>query len=257
MKITLKVLMVIVVIGLILMAVGLGLGASTQFYIDNSGIHTSAMFNETIKKENTDEFDQIEISVAAANVEIIPSSEYGFEILNHSKHKINYELKDGKLTMVQKINKSFNLNFGFNVVEKEEIRIYVPKETLLKKLNISTASGKVYLEKIRCEKAILNLVSGNLTATGVQSQGLDIKMISGNANIQGTLTGSNKVDMISGNLNLDIDGAVEDYSRNISKISGSLYIQGEKSNDIQFVSSSKNSFNIQMTSGNIKFNFTE
>lgn len=281
--------------GIVLMGTGFAFGANTQLYIDGSGLHMGdSNESEKISKTAIQPITEIEVDVASAEIQIIPSADYGFEINSRKNPQITYTNENGKLKISQSGNyfwKIFGFDFNFS---HDSIKIFLPEDAKLQTVYLKTMSGKVSIGKLQCqtlnvravsgsvsaeklvsdttdvnctsgnvtinesksEKFNLNLTSGSLKASGIQSNGLTADLTSGSATIEGELLGANTFKLISGSLRLNISGAKQDYRRFVNVISGSIYIDGEKNNTGDSNSSAKNSLNINLTSGSARIDFS-
>lgn len=191
----------------------------------------------------------------------------------------------------------FNIDFSFMFgrYKPQTIRIYLPANTALKDIYIKDTSGKVELSDFSSEKAYLDVISGNIKVTngkiddftakrasgnlemnqcelGVSNfsvisgktvindsivKGLNITSTSGKIDFNGTLSGNTDIYSISGNVNLSIKGKTEDYRRDISMISGNLYVNGVKSSSDANESTAKYNLKIKTVSGGVKLNFED
>lgn len=278
------------ILGAVLMIGGFVLGADTNIYIDENGFTTDSEDDyQEISQRDTTEISQIEIDTASADIEIIPSDGYGFDLTGRS---LVYSFEDGKLKVDQK-NSLFKWRlFGF-YNENESIKIYLPSGAYLENVNIESSSGRIKVTELNADAIYIDLVSGqttmrsieantitaestsgdidisdakadrfdfvltsgHLTMSGIESDGFAAKLTSGGAGLEGDFRGSNIIEVTSGNVNMDITGRKNDYSRFISVVSGSVFIDGERGAGNDSNTGAHNSLEIDVTSGSVKINF--
>lgn len=284
------IILCVAILGAGLMIGGFVLGADTNIYIDESGFSIENEDDyQTESHRDTQEISAIEIDTASSDIEIIPSDEYGFDITGKS---LIYSFKDGKLKIVQK-NTIFKWRlFGF-YTQNDTIKIYLPGNANLESVNIRTASGKIRVTDLNADVINIGLVSGQttmrsivadtitlastsgniditgasasrfdcvltsgeLTMSKIESDGFSADLTSGNASLAGDFRGDNRIKLTSGNVNIDMLGKKSDYSRFISVISGSVYIDGERANGNDSNTGALNSLDIDVTSGSVKISF--
>lgn len=294
MKKSVIILSVAALAGVAAIAVGLALGAQTQFYVDKTGFHTAGKSTaETIREMDAEPFGDIEIDVGSSNIEILEADRYGYEVDCQNTNKMVCVNKDGRLAITQEGGFSlFRFNFSF---KSSSIKVYIPRDTQLGNVSIADSSGNVVLKGLSCanlavkatsgrtelfdtaadtitvEKSSggigldncaaprfdLSLTSGSLKAGNIDSGQMKLKLTSGSAKIEGKLTGETEISVISGNVDLNIDGNKNDYNRDISVVSGNVRIDGDRVRDDDFTNpAAKNSLRVDSTSGDITVNFT-
>ena len=288
------VLLILAVVGIVLMACGFSLGAYTNLSLDRNGLnYGGAEKMIDVNETNIGQITEIDIDMAAANVEIIPGPDYGYEIHSTRNNPITHKFENGKLTISQNLSFSwrlFSFNFDFS---HDSVKIYLPPEAFMQNVSVRTASGKIYLSSMNCDRFNLSsssgkidakdvtatdfsanctsgkvsldsvkadrfnlvLTSGQLTANNINSGTLSATLTSGSAKLSGQFLGSTNISMTSGSVNMDIDGKREDYRTSASTVSGSVRVNGEKLNDQDRNSSAPYSLNVDVISGGVRINY--
>lgn len=270
-------------------------GSRFAFYTDESGFHmvrndAAQIYADKAAKK----FEDIEIKADSTNIEFIAADDYGFEYAANSTADTVYSNENGKLTITQTSRgRFFNLNLSG---KNEYIKIYIPKEAVMKnvavtdfsgnitidrlmtdKLNINATSGNANIGNLQAATVIIdktsgnvnidgckadnlnvNLTSGKLKAKSMELGGMTIKVTSGNTELDGKLLGANDITSLSGNVTLNIQGEKKDYNSNISVISGNVTVDGNNTKTYEYENAdAANSLKINATSGNVTVNFSD
>ena len=294
MKTLWKIVVSLGIIGAVLMVVGLVLGAnSSGFYFNENGLNMYNKGSERIVVMDLEAIQDIEIDVASANIRFISADSYGIEIISKRDGAFKYYIDDGRLVVKETRDLSFFI-FNFNW-EAEYVNVYLPANADLASIVIKNDSGNIELAELNCETLRIDLVSGNmkvsdikastislydesgkinakkleaekfnfhvtsgtLVAQDIVSQDLVARVLSGNAKIDGLLKGHSDISVTSGGVELEIIGSEQDYNRDISVVSGSVKINGNKNSAGTVDFKAANSLRIKVTSGNVKLNFTK
>lgn len=289
-----KTLLTMAVIGAALMAAGYVLGAEMSVYIDFGGLHIGNEERGMQSQPDIGKVTDIEIDVLSADIEIVPSDKFGFDISSRDNAPITYTLEGGRLKISQALMRSLrlvNLDFDFT---NDTVTVYVPESEALNNVSIKTLSGTINIGELNCRRLEMSMASGNtkiyramakelnvhsvsgdvalnqceaenfgfvlasgkLTADGLQSNGLSVNLTSGDANISGRFNGSNSIKVLSGDVNMKIYGEEDDYNRTVSLVSGDVHINGTKSN-ASVRNSADNDLIIDITSGDVKIEFVK
>jgi len=297
MKKLLIVLLIIGGFGIVLMIGGFVLGASTSLFIDTDGFHIKNKGSEIImNKDNLPAFTSMDISIASANVELIPSNSYGIDISsNRSNVDIVYSVENGVLKVDQHIRWFIGI-FDFRSWFREtNVKIFYPagskfeyiyfygtsgqmtadkieasdiflkltsgrvilSDIVTDKMRAKVTSGSVNFNNLSTEKFDCDITSGTIYAKNLSSKFLNLKMTSGNFTAEGEMKGDNYIKLTSGNVNLGIYGNRADYSRDVDVTSGNVYIDGSRANGNEIIRSAPNSLTVKLTSGNVRVDFTE
>ena len=93
----------------------------------------------------------------------------------------------------------------------------------------------------------------------ITSKGLYLKNTSGSISISGDITGDNEVHSVSGKVSVKLKGNLNDYRKQFSMTSGSLYIDGQKIKGYTELSQNNfpHSIKISTVSGSIHVDFSQ
>ena len=284
------IILCVAIAGICLMIGGFLLGADTNISISDEGLKFDRDNDiQIVSRHDLNTISEINVNVASADIEIIPSDEYGFEIRGKS---LTYAFENGRLTIEQEHSIFTWRLFGFHT-ESDSIKIYLPETAFLDSVNLKTSSGRILaetlnadllsvdvtsgktalqdltvanftakctsgsilIEDMTAESADITLTSGDLTVTGFVSNGFTADLTSGNASLSGDFNGENNISITSGNVSMDLKDAKTDYSRFINVTSGSVYIDGQKGGGSDTNTGAENTLFITVTSGNVRLNF--
>ena len=181
-------------------------------------------------------------------------------------------------------------NFGFQ--PSDYIEIYLPADAVLNTIDIKAVSGDLKVDKLNSDKVYLQLMSGDvrlgefngkyfmvkatsgnvkiengnvdtidltllsgdLSVTQLTCQQFIADMTSGNINVRGAIKGDIRIKALSGDIRLQLDGQQQDYNRNITVLSGDVYINRDKGGGRVDFNGPYN-IDINATSGNVRIDF--
>ena len=216
--------------------------------------------------KHTDTLETIIVSVAPENIEILPYD--GKDIViqyRDDKDNSMYEIKDSKSTLKFKRN-DFELSvnafsvfditklFSMDDIMNDEdltVKVYIPKDKAFE-YQVNTVSGKISMQDVKAnDDLIISTTSGEVEIVGVSTnESADISTVSGDIEITdvvaghdvsiSTTSGEVRVNMlilekeaeistISGDVEIGIGESSDDYSVEISTISGNT--NSEKGKD--------------------------
>lgn len=158
---------------------------------------------------------------------------------------------------------------------KGKIYIYIPEEKQLNRVRIEMGVGTVNIHDISMKSLDIECGVGMLSCSNVTAENADIeggvgsiafKDIAfsnfqleggvGDIDVEGKLTGKTVVSAGMGNINIHVDGKKDNYNYNIETGLGPIYIDGEKTGDINFSNNScSNLLDIEGGIGTIYINF--
>ncbi|MDD3218016.1 MAG: DUF4097 family beta strand repeat-containing protein [Lachnospiraceae bacterium] len=179
-----------IAVGACFTLIGMLMGGKPGFYADLKGVHDAESYRSdtvhTLEKMKIEDFDDVEISIDYADVEIIPSDDYYLEYQIQSSNEIEYSVKDNKLTVGEKEGRGkfffFNFTFfGFSTDTVEDaVKVYVPKEEQLENVNLKTESGTIRLnDSLQIENLKLKNEYGDVKIDTLTAQNLEVKLESG------------------------------------------------------------------------------
>ena len=238
--------------------------------------------------KHTDTLETIIVSVAPENIEILPYD--GKDIViqyRDDKDNSMYEIKDSKSTLKFKRN-DFELSvnafsvfditklFSMDDIMNDEdltVKVYIPKDKAFE-YQVNTVSGKISMQDVKAnDDLIISTTSGEVEIVGVSTnESADISTVSGDIEITdvvaghdvsiSTTSGEVRVNMlilekeaeistISGDVEIGIGESCDDYSVEISTISGNT--NSEKGKDRK----ANKEISVSTTSADVTVTFSE
>ena len=230
----------------------------------------SSIFGISIKSENAEYIirdiknDVIELDVDIESAKITFKNDSSFKVESTNNVKINDNGK--KLTIKER-------NFLFNDTN-EEIIIYLPISKQFNEVSIDAGCSDVFIENLITNKLDLDIgagkveskslnVSGNasldtgagqINVNGALINNLDLDMGIGEVIINGTLTGMTDIDAGVGKLDINLNEFINNYSFQIQKGVGEIYINGKIIKDNYIYGVGGNTINIDGGIGEININ---
>lgn len=238
--------------------------------------------------KHTDTLETIIVSVAPENIEILPYD--GKDIViqyRDDKDNSMYEIKDSKSTLKFKRN-DFELSvnafsvfditklFSMDDIMNDEdltVRVYVPKDSVFE-YQVNSVSGTIRMQDVKAnDDLIISTTSGEVEIVGVSTnESADISTVSGDIELTdvvaghdvsiSTTSGEIRVNMlilekdaeistISGDVEIGIGEPSDDYSVEISTVSGN--INSEKGKDRK----ANKEISVSTTSADVTVTFSE
>ena len=238
--------------------------------------------------KHTDTLETIIVSVAPENIEILPYD--GKDIViqyRDDKDNSMYEIKDSKSTLKFKRN-DFELSvnafsvfditklFSMDDIMNDEdltVRVYVPKDSVFE-YQVNSVSGTIRMQDVKAnDDLIISTTSGEVEIVGVSTnESADISTVSGDIEITdvvaghdvsiSTTSGEVRVNMlilekeaeistISGDVEIGIGESSDDYSVEISTVSGNT--DSEKGKDRK----ANKEISVSTTSADVTVTFSE
>ena len=238
--------------------------------------------------KHTDTLETIIVSVAPENIEILPYDGKDI-VIQYRDNKDNsmYEIKDSKSTLKFKRN-DFELSvnafsvfditklFSMDDIMNDEdltVRVYVPKDSVFE-YQVNSVSGTIRMQDVKAnDDLIISTTSGEVEIVGVSTnESADISTVSGDIEITdvvaghdvnvSTTSGEVRVNMlilekeaeistISGDVEIGIGESCDDYSVEISTVSGN--INSEKGKDRK----ANKEISVSTTSADVTVTFSE
>ena len=238
--------------------------------------------------KHTDTLETIIVSVAPENIEISPYD--GKDIViqyRDDKDNSMYEIKDSKSTLKFKRN-DFELSvnafsvfditklFSMDDIMNDEdltVKVYIPKDKAFE-YQVNSLSGKIRMQDVKAnDDLIISTTSGEVEIVGVSTnESADISTVSGDIEITdvvaghdvsiSTTSGEVRVNMlilekeaeistISGDVEIGIGESSDDYSVEISTVSGNT--NSEKGKDRK----ANKEISVSTTSADVTVTFSE
>ena len=238
--------------------------------------------------KHTDTLETIIVSVAPENIEILPYD--GKDIViqyRDDKDNSMYEIKDSKSTLKFKRN-DFELSvnafsvfditklFSMDDIMSDEdltVKVYIPKDKAFE-YQVNTVSGKISMQDVKAnDDLIISTTSGEVEIVGVSTnESADISTVSGDIEITDVVAGHDvsisttagkirvntlilekdaEISTISGDVEIGIGESCDDYSVEISTVSGN--INSEKGKDRK----ANKEISVSTTSADVTVTFSE
>jgi len=156
-----------------------------------------------------------------------------------------------------------------------DITIYIP-ETILKKLDVESSTGKIYIENINTQKleidqgtgvleideteAFSTEISGGIGEMNINDSilnNLELDTGIGNVNINSYLTGTSEIECGIGNIRIKLQGEKEQYMIKTNKGIGDIKINDKEYEDDKTIGSGENKIKIEGGIGKIVIDFED
>lgn len=129
----------------------------------------------------------------------------------------------------------------------------------LEQLNLDVASGDIEMHNVSANDVRITMMSGSLTANAVKYRNLKLDLASCDIDIQGEISDQLNINMLSGNVKIRLTGNPDDYSYEVTNLSGDVRINGRSmgfGTGIFETSSGRSSYIvINTTSGDVDISF--
>ncbi|MCL1791200.1 MAG: DUF4097 domain-containing protein [Peptococcaceae bacterium] len=124
-------------------------------------------------------------------------------------------------------------------------------------MKLSLTSGSMEISGVKAETLRLTAASGGVKGNGIITQGLSAHATSGSVRLAGEFAGDNTFEVQSGSCTVETKGSKGDYSRYISVNSGTVWVNGQKTQGNDVNTSAPNSMRIKVTSGSARVVFLD
>lgn len=192
------------VVGGILLAIGVGVGASHNFslfkFFDVSIGRPELASQEYMK---LDEFDSLYIDMNYGGVEIVKGSDYAVEYQLYSDNVV-CEVNNGRLVFKESGKKHVGINLGIfgNYNYDSYVKVYVPEKDF-DDVEIHTDMGEMKVKDLSCGKLTLESNMGAVNCINVKADRVDLDVDMGSVYYKGTISGRIKADLDMGGMILE------------------------------------------------------
>lgn len=204
---------VLVISGGIMGTAGLAMGGVPGFWITEKGIQTAEDIRGRFveKKVSLSDVSSLDINCVEGNVEFLLGDDFHLEYGYYDAFlSIKNEKKDGSYHFASEYVKRAGWSgtgffWGKAVGSKESyVRIYVPRGTKLKDLNLVNEYGKIKMDigGTGCEKTVMKMESGSAWVNGLKSGHTEIQAEYGNVEMENCDVGKMLLKGESGNCRL-------------------------------------------------------
>ena len=152
-----------IVVGIVLAMIGFASGGKWFILRSDAGFHVPNNQSLISKSYELDEFTNINLSNKHADIEILPSDNYGLELNSFETSDVTYAVKDGTLTVEAKNTKDNAITIGFRSFKTPTITIFVPKDTLLSNIELDSSFGDINLEQLNYQQLKLFVSHGDIS----------------------------------------------------------------------------------------------
>lgn len=224
--------------------------------------------NKDFVNENKelDKFDNIDINLDYADVELVSSDKYGIE-LAHNKNfgNIIYEVKNNTLSVKNEVKIGININFDFfGSAKKTKVKVLVPSNEILENITVNSKAGDINISNIKGNNLVSNCDFGNVKinevninkiestaksgdiefnkvntkgiiiendfgdfeAENIVCEASDISVKSGEIKLNGAIKGENKISNDFGDIEINTTLADNEYSYKVDVDFGDVKIDG-------------------------------
>ena len=180
MKTIWKIVIICIAAGLLLCTLGIFLGASLSgLHLDETGIHLAGAYETIIAEHDLEPFKDIIVDVRYGDVEFIAADKFGIDIIGSNKKSWAWELNNGTLKITQEDNGTTFFVFGFGLIGKTLVKIYIPASADLGAVSIHAGSGDINISSLNAGNTQINNSYGDINISGLISDDLQIELSSG------------------------------------------------------------------------------
>lgn len=217
-----------------------------------------------LSKTKLEAFNNIDIDVESAEIEVIPADDYYLEYKIYKQNgKPFYKVKEDKFTFQDgdSDNEFFQVNFniGMHDSQKEYIRLYVPEGKQFQKIVIDNSAGKLNISNLAAESLKADCESGDIEMKHITVPSLKLEADYGNVSLKEIQTSEVEMQMESGNLDTDsitctsFDLQNSYGNVNFGEIAGETINITMESGNLEVNNVKTNIFDVENDYGNLKF----
>ncbi|KOS69137.1 hypothetical protein AEA09_11665 [Lysinibacillus contaminans] len=173
-----------IVVGIVLAMIGFASGGKWFILISDAGFHVPNDQSLGANSYELDAFTNINLSNKHADIEILPSDNYGLELNSFETSNVTYAVKDGTLTVDAKSTKDNGITIGFRSFKTPTITIYVPKDALLSNIELDSSFGDINLEQLNYQQLNLFVSHGDISFENIVAGHTEITQSFGDMALQ-------------------------------------------------------------------------
>ena len=241
-----------------------------------------------------DSFKSVQISVICSSVEFIPSDRFHFELKPSKRTFFEKSFEGGNLTITERKHFSF---FSFGNYYGGYVKVYYPAKHHFESVSVRSVSADVSMSSLAASDCAVDITSGSASLRSIFAPRMTIKKISGpmdcrdcifenltfknisGSNIfsgcetgfadmnntsgrveySGKITKALNISSVSGDMRFAVNGHADEYSKDVTMMSGSLVINGVRMKGYKEISPKNNGkfLRISSISGDIELIFVE
>ncbi|MCM3439276.1 DUF4097 family beta strand repeat-containing protein [Metabacillus halosaccharovorans] len=241
-----KIALAMILIGILLAVIGLFSGTKFSIILTDNGLKAVGKEDRQNGEWVLEEFNNFEIDLTDAKLEVIPSDEYKLEIESLEGTKITHTVQDKTLTIKDGTSHSgftFAMNFIGNI-QKTMIKIYVPADKKFDNVSIANDFGDIMLDGMKTDKLTILSNDGDVDIKEIQAKDLAIQNNFGDTNASNVKTNKLTIEINDGDAELNTfdisqeadltndfgEISLRDFTSHGTKIEssdGEIYINGE------------------------------
>ena len=279
MKKIVKIMLISIALGIILMVVGYASGAKMHIYLEDNKVKTMDLKKAVFMSEALPSVSNVSVDIKMADIEFLAAKgEPKIEFYDNGRY--GWEMDDDKLEIYEDLETIINIGVDFSFLfggrNKNLIKVYLPEDVYLDEFEVENYSGDIRINGINSDEIYIKLISGDVNVKNLTSNYCEVELVSGDVkmsdinmeelvinNISGDCEISGSVihgiyNSTSGDVELVLEGSLEDYSKEISMVSGDLYINGKKTMDSEIENQDPDRhIRIESISGDVELEFKE
>jgi hypothetical protein len=181
----LKICGCLMALGLVFAAIGFFTGAQLNLSAGSGGTKSADSTLREIKKENLAAFEAIDMNIDKADIEFVPSDHYGL-IINYRGDADQFTCTDenGTLTVSEKNAASVQFWWGIFAESHNTVKVYLPKDTQLKRLNVKNQYGGFTASGFDSADTDIDLSLGSLKLSDASCGKADFTLSNGKSDIR-------------------------------------------------------------------------
>ncbi len=232
----------------------LGVGILFDGHQNLSKLENQGFFHyekKVLTEKEVDEFHTLEVDVDYGDVQLIAGEEYKVEVFGSAAEAPTIEAQGNRLVITSNHKGSRKkprlfLNLFDTKFSAPTLKIYYPKEEVLKKVDIETSMGSIDAQGCQWEEAWIFTDYGDIICEGIQSDRVELETDMGDVQFQGTSRNNGSLHTDMGDV--EVDGTIsgefsattemgdlevttvkplEDYNYSISTELGDIEIAGQ------------------------------
>ncbi|MCV9886345.1 DUF4097 domain-containing protein [Metabacillus halosaccharovorans] len=200
-----KIAFAMIIIGILLAVIGLFSGTKFSIILTDNGLKAIGKEDRQNEEWVLEEFNNIEVDLADAKLEVIPSDEYKLEIESLEGTKITHTDKNKTLKIKDDTSHSeftFAMNFIGNI-QKTMIKIYVPADKKFDNVSIANDFGDIMLDGMTTDKLTILSNDGDVDIKEIQAKDVAIQNDFGDTNASNVKTNKLTIEINDGDAELN------------------------------------------------------
>jgi len=199
--------------------------AATLVVLLFGGCGGIAIDSVSVSEKNTSEFSSVDVTTSCSRIEFVSSDRYGFDIFVPGSFTPEWDITDGRLTILENTGISI---FRLGIFSPSYyVKVYCPSGSVFDEISLTSASGRINLPKTDVAKLDIRSASGRVDAYAENFTNASIVTASGSITFSGS-GGNASLDSSSGTVRSMINDC---ESMKITTNSGSVNLTGKGESD--------------------------